>query len=128
MRISKIVRNLKFIVLSVSMLVAANVASADGWTNWFNISKLGNGLSGSEWSFYIYPDGGGQDINSCGASDYYAASNYNVNNSQVEGTNVRDNLLKLASLAYTAGWQVRIYAQGCNGTRNAFWLIEVQKP
>ncbi len=127
---------MKKLIIAAFCLFFSVPAMAAGWTNWFTISHIGHGISetsvgvsSSSGKFFIYPDGTVENLDSCSSSDAYGFAEVNLDSTNQWPTGVKD-LIKLATLAYTAGWQVRLYLNGCNGAtpRPHARAIEIKKP
>ncbi len=125
---------LKILGISLVLLSFANVATAGSWTNWFTIDKIrwsshvDTGTTSSYGAIMVYPDGTVENLLGCAVSDAYIGSQ-----TPTEATSfiyVYQELTKLVTLAYTAGWQIRLYLNSCEGSgpRNHFHTVELKKP
>ncbi len=119
-------------VITTALLMFATQATAGGWTNWFTIQELGyhsdgTGIASSNIGhFVIVPDGTVENLDSCGSASLYASQSMGSAAAQPT-TQYYNQMAKLATLAYTAGWQVRVYLDGCE-THPRFKSVEIQKP
>ncbi len=122
---------MKKIVIAIFCLFLSVPAMAGGWTNWFTIDTLGYDFHHHDTShayFYVVPAGTVENPDSCTSTTRYAAGANHTTNSVATSVNARE-ISKLPTLAYTAGWQMRVYLNGC--AFNAFpdaRIIEIKKP
>ncbi len=126
---------MKKLIIAAFCLFISVPAMAAGWTNWFTISHIGHGVSetsvgtsNQNGKFFIYPDGTVENLDSCTSSDAYGFAEVNYNNTNQWYAMIQDSI-KLATLAYTAGWQVRLYINGCDGATSRPYAkaIEIKK-
>ncbi len=121
---------MKKLVIAVFCLFLSIPAMAAGWTNWFTIDTLGydNYLTDVDYSFfYIIPVGTVENPDSCSTPSKYVAGLTHHTFNVAQAANRRE-VSKLPTLAYTAGWQIRVYLSTCDLNLPNIKAIEIKKP
>ncbi len=121
---------MKKIVIAAFCLILSVPAIAGTWTNWFTIDSLGYDLynqGGSEAYFYIVPSGSVENPNSCTDTSHYVLGSTHSSHTVGDSLNKKETS-KLPTLAYTAGWQIRLSIVGCQHNRPQANSIEIKKP
>ncbi len=127
MKTKSVFTKLKILVISLGMMFLANGAmAADQWTNWFTITQLEaeQGTNAAIW-FGIYADTI-DTSQGCSTNDKYLFPSFNES-SATGNHSSKEQLYKLATLAYTGGWQVRLYLSNCINNRPAAYRIQIKK-
>ncbi len=130
MKIKSWKKMMKVILVSLALMGFANGAMAGTWTGWFSIDKLrwstiaDTGTTSGLGGVLVFPIGTLDNPLSCTGTDAYLSASQNATQTLYK------ELSKMATLAYTAGWQVRVYIDACAGpgSRPHFHTIEIKKP
>ncbi len=121
---------MKKLIIATFCLLLSVPAMAAGWTNWFTIDSLGydHYLTNTTITFfYIIPDGTIENPDLCSSSTKYVGGSVQTTISVGEAIG-KIELSKLPTLAYTAGWQIRVYLSGCNNNEPFIKSVEIKKP
>lgn len=116
-------------IVAFSLLISIP-AMAAGWTNWFTIDSLGYDFYKTDAAYafaYVIPDGTVENPDLCGSSSQYVLAESH-NTATVAASNNAKESSKLPTLAYTAGWQVRLYLNGCQFGFPHAYAVEIKKP
>ncbi len=124
---------MKKLMIAAFCLFLSVPAMATGWTNWFTIDSLKfvydgvESASSQSGSLIIIPVGTVENTVSCSTTDGYLRSDIAPSSTTGDASN-RLAFDKLATLAYTAGWQARVYLSDCQYNRPRFKALEIKKP
>ncbi len=122
---------MKKLIVAAFCLFLSMPAIAGGWTNWFTIDTLGYDLAltdGSHAFFYIIPDGTIENPDLCSSTTKYVGGANNGASASVGNTGNNREISKLPTLAYTAGWQIRLHLGGCSFNLPYANAVEIKKP
>ncbi len=121
---------MKKLLIATFCLFLSIPAMAASWTNWFTIDTLGYDLyqtNSTQAFFYIIPTGTVENPESCTSTSKYALGATSTSTTTPAALNNKE-ISKLPTLAYTAGWQIRLYLNGCEFNLPNGYMVEVKKP
>ncbi len=121
---------MKKLIIATFLLFLSVPAMAGTWTNWFTVDSLIYDYSVTDpvhTLFFIVPDGTVENPESCTSSAKYILPNVShANNTAGDVANRKDSS-RLPTLAYTAGWQVRVHLNGCSFGSPLVTAIEIKR-